>query len=456
MRARFLALALAAAAFGVQAAEAPPPGGAPKDFTLPAKRVITLDNGLKATFVQYGTVPKAMLTVTVRTGQVDEDGRTWLSGLAAEMLKEGTTRRDAAQVARDAAAMGGDLGVSSGDDSTGIGIDVLSEFAVPAMELLAEIAMTPALPESEFERVRSNAQRVLSVSRTQAQSQASEAFLGMLYPDQPYGRVFPTDAQLAGYTLKEVRDFYASQYGARRTRITVVGQFDEAAVEKALRARFGSWQAGPPPRSEAVNAVSKRQVKVIDRPGAPQSTVYLGLPVPGPASDDYLRLSTTQVLLGGFFSSRITANIREDKGYTYSPRSRLQSYIGASHWVETADVSTEHTGAALHEIYREIERLRKEPPPAAELDRVKSYLAGNFVLQNASRSGITSQLLFLDAHGLPDSYLTGFVSNVQAISPEQVRDMAEKYLQPAAMTLAVVGDVSKIQSQLDALAELKN
>jgi len=455
MRALIAGLMLAFAAGNALAVETPPAGGPARDFTLPAKHVIKLDNGLSAIFVQYGTVPKVLVNVRVAAGEVDEGGRTWLSDLLGEMLKEGTTRRDAAQVARDAAGMGGDVSVSAGEDATSASIDVLSDFAAPAVSLLAEIVTSPALPASQFERVRGNAQRALSVSRAQAQSQAAEAFLGMLYPDQAYGRVFPTDAQLAGYTLQEVKDFYAAQFGARRTLVTVVGRFDEAAVEKALRDAFGAWAPGPAPAELHVKTSAGRQVKVIDRPGAPQSTLYLGLPVPGPANDDFVRLSTTQVLLGGFFSSRITANIREDKGYTYSPRSRLTSYVGASHWVETADVTTEHTGAALHEIFREIERLRKEAPPDAELARVKSYLTGNFILQNASRGGITSQLLFLAAHDLPDSYLTGFVSSVQAITPDQVRDMADKYLRPADMTLAVVGDVSKIRSQLDGLAELK-
>jgi predicted Zn-dependent peptidase len=122
--------------------------------------------------------------------------------------------------------------------------------------------------------------------------------------------------------------------------------------------------------------------------------------------------------------------------------------------VQTADVTTAVSGPALVEIFHEIERLRAEPPDAAELARVQSYATGTFVLGNASRGGLIGQLAFLELHGLPDSYLSDYVTRVQAVTPEDVRDTAQKYLDPARMSLVVVGDLDVVKPQLEAVPEL--
>ena len=147
----------------------------------------------------------------------------------------------------------------------------------------------------------------------------------------------------------------------------------------------------------------------------------IGLRVPDPSSPAWIALEVTDSLLGGSFGSRITSNIREQKGYTYSPFSTVNANIKTAHWVETADVTTDVTGPALQEIVGEITRLGKEAPPAAELQGIQKNLAGTFVVQNASRAGVIGQLAFVDRHGLGDDYLAKYVERVNAVTPEQVR-----------------------------------
>jgi predicted Zn-dependent peptidase len=153
-------------------------------------------------------------------------------------------------------------------------------------------------------------------------------------------------------------------------------------------------------------------------------------------------------LLGGSFSSRITSNIRESKGYTYSPASIVSSRYRDAYWVEVADVTTKDTGPALKEIFYEINRLRTEPPSQEELKAIQNYLAGVFVIQNSSPSGIVGQLTFLDLHGLPESYLADAVKNIHAVTPEKVRELAATYLKDEAFTLVVVGDTKKIAGEV--------
>jgi predicted Zn-dependent peptidase len=174
----------------------------------------------------------------------------------------------------------------------------------------------------------------------------------------------------------------------------------------------------------------------------------LGLKVPDPSNADWVALEVTDSLLGGSFASRITANIREQKGYTYSPGSAIDTHPGDARWYETADVTTKDTGAALKEIFFEIDRLRKEAPPAAELQGIKNNLAGIFVVQNASRQGVIGRLAFVDQHGLGEQYSATYVKKVMAVTPQDVQRIANQYLTPDKMTLVVVGDTKTVKEQL--------
>lgn len=430
--------------------ESPPPGGTPRDFSLPDKRTETLGNGLEVTAVPFGVVPKVSVTVVVDAGNLNEGQRTWLADLTGDFLLEGTATRSAEAIAKEAAAMGGQVQVSVGEDQTSISGDVLAEYAPQMVQLLADIVRNPVFPESELERLRRDRLRQLSVAQTQPDQMALAAFRDALYGEHPYGNLFPEASQLEGYTIADVRGFHEQNFGAARTGVFVAGMFDDEATLAAVREAFGDWQRGPEPLVNVPETADhKVVVDVIDRPGASQSNVYLGLPVISPGHDDWIPLQVSNTLLGGFFSSRITSNIREDKGYTYSPFSTLSTRYKDGYWAQVAAVTTDVTGPAIEEIFKEIETLQKEPPPPAELEGVKNYSAGVFVLQNSTRGGIINVLSYLDHHELPDSYLGNYVSNVFAVTPEQVSGIAREYLREEDMTLVVVGDRSQVSEQVE-------
>ena len=445
-----LAIALPALAAPLAAQrETPPPVGQPKDFRLAAKREFTLPNGMQVTLVPFGTVPKATVTLTVRAGRIDQRANeVWLADLTGDMMNEGTRTRTAAQVAAEAAGMGGALSIFVSSDRTEIGGEVLGEHAADMVRLVADAARNPRLPASELERLKADRLRTLSITRSQPQPIADEKFRQLVFGDHPYGRVFPTEAMLKGYTIAQVRGFHAANFGALRSHLYVAGVFDQAAVERAIRAAFGDWKRGTLPVQNVPKQQSGRRVALIDRPGAVQSTVIVGLPVPDPTHADYTALEVTDALLGGAFGSRITSNIREQKGYTYSPFSTITSRFHTAYWYEQADVTTNVTGASLKEILGEIDRLRNEAPPAEELTGIKNNLAGVFTLRNGSRAGIISQLQFVDVQGLDDSYLSGYVGRVLTVTPEEVRRVAREHLQPDKMAIVVVGDRKTVAEQL--------
>jgi predicted Zn-dependent peptidase len=451
---RIAALLLLGASAVALAAESPPLPGKPKDFRVPDKIESSLANGLDLTLVEWGTVPKTTIVAILRAGNLDEGEKTWLADLTGEMLKEGAGSRNANQIAEAAASMGGGVSVGVGPDQTTVSIDVLSEFAPQGLALLADLLRRPQLPAAELERIKRNFQRNLALSRTQPDALASEAFFALLYPDHPYGRAYPTEAQLAGYTIEDVQRFWRENFGAARTHLYIAGQFDRATIEAAVAKSFGDWPAGPEPVARPPTPVKKSQVKLIDRPGAPQSTILLGLPVIDPSNPDFLTASLMNSLLGGEFTSRITTNIRETKGYAYSPRSSIAARYRTAHWVEQADVTTEATGPALSEIYSEIARLQKEAPSPAEVKGMQNYRSGIFTIRNSDRGALIGQLAYMNLHGLPDEYLTHYVERLYAITPDQV-SAAARTLRPEEMTLVIVGDLKKIRAQLEQLPQLK-
>ncbi|HXQ64613.1 MAG TPA: pitrilysin family protein [Steroidobacteraceae bacterium] len=456
MSAILLGAALAAAAAGsATARETPPSPGMPRAFALPTKQDLRLPNGLGVTLVPFGTVPKTTLALVLRTGNIADGPKTGLADLVADMLKEGAGDRDAGGLARLAAEMGGALGIDAGPDQTTVMLDVLAERAADAVGVLADVVRRPRLPASELPRLKANLARTSAIARSQPQEVAGEAYAHLIWGDHPYGRTLPTETTIASIAIEDIRQFVAHEFGAARAHLYVAGQFDAVSVERALNDRFGDWAPGSPPAAHPPVGSRTRTVKLIDRPGAAQSTVMLGLPVAGPATPGFMRLSVANALFGGSLLSRLDQDLREDKGWTYGAASRITPYAGsAAVWTLATDVNAPDTAPALAEIFKELERLRSTPPSAEELKAIQNYRAGTFVIGASSRGGLIAQLAFCELQGLPADWLTNYVAHLYAVTPQDVRAAAAEYLDPGEMTLVVLGDLRTLKPAILALPAL--
>ena len=444
----FLLLPFASAAASAQK-ETPPEGGPPKAFVFPKGDTYELPNGMKVTLVQYGSIPKVAFQATIYSGTKDDaKGKKAVSEMTGTMLKEGTKTRTGEQIAIEAANMGGSLNTGTGTDSTNITGEVLSEFDVRFVDLLADVILNPNFQQSDLDRLKANKLRALAVARQQASNQAWEKFREIVFTDHPYSQINPKDEDVAGFTLADVKDFYLKGYVASRTHLYVVGKFDAAAVKSAIAKAFSGWTKGTPPVRNVPTVLGRRSLTSINRGDAPQSTIYLGMPAPAPSDPDYVKFVVMDSILGGAFGSRITSNIRENKGYTYSPGSFIWGRFKTGYWVEAADVTTEHTGNSIKEILYEIQKMRDEPVSNAELQGIKNYLTGLYVLQNSTRFGVIGQLENSNYNELGSSYIDNYVKSVVAVTPSDIQAMAKKYLTEDKMTIVVVGDLAKIATQI--------
>jgi zinc protease len=444
-----LALLVVVLGGGAQS-ERPPEGGKPKNFALPAAEMLELANGLKATLVPYGQVPKAMIGLSVRTGSLNEPANeTWLANITMVLMREGTGGRSAKDIADAAARMGGEINTGAGSDTSGISGDVLAEFAPEFVRLVADIARNPLLPETELDRLKSDMLRRLSIQLSQAQTVARARFQEAIYGRHPYGRLLSTAETIKGFSAEKVRAYYDANFGAARSHLYVVGRFDVRAVRRAIQESFGGWKRGPGPAVLPVSTDTRRSVFLVDRPGSQQSTVFIGLPVVDRSHPDSLTFEAVNFLLGGGgFLSRITNNIRENKGYTYSPYSAWSSRYRSATWFQFASVGNAVTAPAIKEILYEIDRLREEPVPEKELKDIQNFMSGTFVLANSSRQGILDILSTQDLHGLGPDFLTSYVRKVHALTPKDIQRVAREYLDPDRMIIVVVGDKKQIGDSL--------
>jgi predicted Zn-dependent peptidase len=451
-----LGLALLAASLALAAPQAPPTPGPTPPFELPTTTEFTLKNGLRVTLVRYGAIPKTNVALVVKLGNADEAAhQTGLADLMGKLLLQGTAGKSAVQLAESAAKLGGELVANVREDETALEIECLGESTQDAIRLVAEVARTPAFPAAELERLRGDLLREVAIQRSQPQPLAEEAFARAIYGDHPYGRVLPVASDVEKFTLEQAKQLWTRFAGANWAHLYVVGRFEPAAARGAIEEAFSGWQHAKGAPRPKPSPKSSRRVFLLDRPGAVQSTVRFGLSAIPPTSPDYFPLVVTDALLGGSFGSRITANIREKHGYTYSPRSVLGLHPGVGTWAESADVTTKDTAASIREIINEIERLRNEHPGDEELAGIRKYVAGNFVLRNSSRAGIVTLLRFVNLHGLPANWLRNYVQRVEAVTPADVTRVTRKYLDPQRMTLVVVGDRKVVEDSLKQFGPVK-
>lgn len=441
--------------FFTVAKEQPPVGSEPKPFQVPKKHTVQLANGLKVTLIPYGNTPKATIRLITDTGNIDDGDYPWLSDISFDLLRQGTQTFSAKEIAESVASMGGQINSSVAMGASWLGADVLSEYTGDVISLLADMVLKPALAEADFKRIKKGYFRQLKVQLSQSGNLANQAFYQAIYGNHPYGTLYPTEQSLSEISLEKSSQFLVKNLVPNRSHLYISGVFDQAEVLASVQQAFADWQKGQEKQVNGVLTQTGPKVIMLERENSPQSTIRLGLATVALDHQDAMEIAMMNTLLGGAFSSRITTNIREEKGFTYSPRSQVVNRINSGIWYQSADITIESTGAALAEVFKEIALLAKEPPTLEELEGIKSYMAGIFVLRNSYRTAIINQLSLLELHGLEEQYLKDYIAKLYDVTPTQISEMVKKYLTPEKMILVTVGDKAQLEPQLKALMPLK-
>ncbi len=428
------------------------PGAGPmKPVVSPAVDEHKLKNGLTVWMVQRPELPKVVFTLMARGGDsLDPATAPGLSRLMVKAMTQGTTQRSAREIAEAAQAAGGDIAAMAGSDAAQVSLAALSEHAGDALALVADVAQHANFPDKEVEIAKSNMQDELRASEARPGFLARRAWYQVTFGEHPYHIVSPTSQTLQAATPKSLRALYAQSFRPEQALLLVVGDFDKQQVIAQIEKNFGGWKAEGKAPAQVKEPTPKpdHNIYYVERPGSVQTTMLIG--ATGPTLRDYeqpyLRLANT--IYGGSFGSRLIRNIREDKGYTYSPHSYTATMRFSGVVLTGEDVRNAVTGPSLKETFSELKRISSEPPSEAELQQAKRYLVGNTALELQSQSAVAGILGKYWVDGEPANHLTEEMATIQKAGLSEVSKAAARYLAPERMTVIAVGEKSVILEQL--------
>lgn len=435
-----------------------PPFG--QDRPLPVPQIIQrkLPEGLTVWLVPRPGFPKVTAVLAVRGGgAADGKGQEGLADLLADVLKEGTKARSAQKIAEELQTVGGDISAAASADAIYVSGSALPAGGAKLIEVLADVARNAAFPDNEVELAKGNAIQGLLAQEATPEFLARRVFAREVFGAHPYRVVAPTKASLTATTAAALRAEHARRFRPERALLVVAGEFGTEDVAGQVARRFAGWKGSgeAPAATPAVGPAGARRLLVVNRPGSVQSLIQFGRPAAGVSDPDYYPLLVATTICCGSFSSRLTKNIREDKGYTYSPRGGLSAQERGSVLKIRADVRSEVTGASLLEMFYEADRMATTLPGTEELERAKRYQNGIYLLQNQLQGAVAQTLATYWVNGLPPEALGEFVKRVNAVSATQVRDVSRRHYASQTQTVVVVGDRDKIKAELSPFGKVE-
>jgi zinc protease len=428
-----------------------PEVGAEKPFAPPPRVERTLANGLRVVAVRYATVPKMSVILTIKAGlAVDPADKAGLAQLVAEAVQEGTATRSSELIKREVFAMGAALSGAAGQDSTSFQMRGLAETLPQMLTLVADVVGNPTFPQDEVDLIKANTAQALQAQMASPQFVANKLFRQTLFGSHPYARIGVTPETLPGIDRASLVEYHKTYYRPNHAFLVVVGDAAPETVFAAAEQAFGGWARGtvPATKAPALPALDGRRLVFVQRPNSVQSSISVGNFSIRRDDERWYTLQLTNQIFGAAFDSRLVRNIREEKGYTYSPGSVFQAMAEGGLYRAVADVRNEVTGATIKEIYAEIDKLRAGGPEAEELADAKQYSRGVFLLQNATQTGFAGTINTVNTFGLPRDYAETFQRQISQPSAEAVKTGAEMLLGSQDSVVVIVGDYTKVKDQL--------
>jgi zinc protease len=433
-----------------------PPLGDPRPQPVPEVHETTLPNGLRLVVVPRAGVPLVELRLRVpfaastpRTAATHVARTSVLTG--AVLL--GTAAHDQLELAQLLQAEGAELSVSADPDRLLFSTTMLPDGLGAVLGVLAELLSRPTYPGPQVEAERQRVVERIGIARSQPGVVARTALAARRYGVHPYAQQLPETDLVGSVTPAALRRLHRERVLPAGSTLVLVGAVDPAAAADVVGPALAGWSAeGTAVVAPPVPALAPGHLEVVDRPGAVQSNLRLGGPAPARTDPTLPAVRLASMVFGGYFSSRLVENIRERRGYTYSPRSSVDHQAAGSSFVVDADVATEVTGPALLETWYELGRMALTRVTEAELDGARRYILGSMALSTATHAGLASTLSALIGAGLPAEWLAEHQQALGAVTVEQVQDVSLRYLAAEALTAVVVGDSGQVAGPLQALA----
>ena len=429
----------------------PPPPAPPRAIAWPSITERKLDNGLTVVLAPLSNVPKVTVQLAFLAGRgTDAVAHPGLAQLSGRVLTEGTAARTSKELKEELRSIGGDMSVDVSDDDTAVSASALSEFAPRLLELLSDVARNASYPPSEVELAKSNFASEIEEQRSSPEFVAGEQLSKAIFGAHPYGFTLPDPAAVGKVTREQMRQFAAAHYLPNNAFLIIVGDFEPAAMTASVEKAFGSWKRGVLPVTKIAAPVKrqKRSIVFVDRPDSVQSTVAFGALAPPRKASEYLALRTASMICGGAFYSRLTRNLREEKGYTYSPYSVADLRRLAGTFTAEASVRNEVTGPTILEMLYELDRMRVTPVTDEELASAKRYSIGSMELELETQAGLAQRIATIYVYDLPRNFLQTFRPNIEKLTVAEIQRAAARNFDTYRGAIVVVGDHKQVGDQV--------
>lgn len=427
-----------------------PPLGEPRPGQPPVTVDTVLDNGLRVIAARHGTVP--MVELRLRVPFAGEDPQHPAKAeLLADSLLTGTSRRDRVRMDTELAAVGGDLHAVVDPERLSISGEALASGLDTLLDVLADALTGAVYQDEEVANERGRLVERIAVARSQPRVIAREQLQRHRYGDHPYVREVPQAEDVAAVTAEQVRELHRAAVSPRGSVLVLVGDVDpDQAVAEVARI-MGAWRSDTEARVlPALPEVRGGDVRLVHREGAVQSQLRFSAQALPRTDPEYPALQIANLVFGGYFSSRLVENLREDKGYTYSAHSAFEFTGDNGTLLVDADTASEVTAAALLETRYEFGRMALVPPTENEVESARKYAIGGLLTSTSSQAGLASMLLTLASVGLDHDWLVAHPERLRAVTVEQVAEAARMFA-PTAFTGVVVGDADRLSAALRTL-----
>ena len=431
-----------------------PAAGKTPELRVPAWTKTTLANGAELLVSEKHDLPLIAFSITFLGGadQFEPAGKQSVASLTAALLSEGTKTRDAEALSNALQLLGTSITASVAGESGSISFRSTAAKFPATLDILADILVNPTFPENGLERLKGQRLVQLTQARAQPGAIANRVFPRIVYGNEhPYGRVVTEDT-LKGVTRADIVAFHKAYYQPGRALVTVVGDTTTAAAKPIIEKALAAWTRGGEKPSFTFPAVAEPKattIFLVDKPGAAQSTFAIGRPGPPRNTPDFFALQVMNTMLGGMFQSRLNANIREEKGYSYGVTSNFGYGKGPGPFRTGGDIVTEKSDAALVEFMKELKGiLGARPITDDELSVAKDALIQRLPGTFASVSSINGALTTLWVQNLPDDYYQQYAKRIAAVTKDDVLRVAKQYVTVDKLAIVIVGDRKVIEAPL--------
>ena len=447
-------LVLCTAAFAqVDRSKLPEPAPA-REIEIGDYDKFTLDNGLTVIVVENDKLPTLSWTLSFDNGTITEGKKAGYTSLFGQVMRAGTTSKSKEVLNEEIDFMGASVNVGS----SSISAFSLSKYKEEILSIFTDILYNPAFPQEEFDRAVEQTLTGLKQSKDNPDAIMANVRGVVNYgKNHPFGEIV-TEETINNIELQDLKNHYTHFFKPNIAYLVVVGDIKTKEAKKLIEEYFGDWEKGEVLIEEfrQPEPVEETTISFVDRPASVQSVINITYPIDNKAgSDDVTKLSLLNTILGGGgLSTRLNMNLREDKGYTYGAYSSMGSSRYSATFNANASVRNEVTDSALVQFMYELKKITEELVTEEEFELAKNTAKGSFARSLESRGTVASFAVNTEINNLPDDYYANYLKRIDAITREDLLEVAKKYVRPDKANIIVVGKADEVADKLKQFGEI--